>query len=124
MDATASALAVYRIAHRYCLAELQRLALAHIVETLTVRPTSPLQSILLPFELTPFLLQPRTAFPLLLSTRLYPELHSAVKQFALANFVDVCAEPEFARCYAEVGEGLWDQGGAILLDFTLELTPA
>ncbi|KAM0749208.1 hypothetical protein T439DRAFT_45757 [Meredithblackwellia eburnea MCA 4105] len=96
-----SALAIYRIAHRYLMPDLASLALCHIIQTLT----------------------PRTAFPLLLSTRLWPELHDAIKGYALANFEAVCNEPEFRRCYAEVGDGLWEHGGEVLLDFTLQLTP-
>lgn len=98
----ASALAIYRIAHRYLLPELASLALCHIISTLTLR----------------------TAFPLLLSTHLWPDLHSAIKDYALANYDAVCREPEFRRCYAEVGEGLWEHGGDVLLEFTLQLQPA
>ncbi|KAL8290346.1 hypothetical protein RQP46_002604 [Phenoliferia psychrophenolica] len=98
----ASALAMYRIAHRYGLQDLASLALCHIISTLT----------------------PRTAFPLLLSTHLWPDLHAAIKGYALANFEAVVREPEFSRCYAEVGEGLWEHGGEVLLDWTLQLQPA
>ncbi|KAK4698186.1 hypothetical protein P7C70_g8100, partial [Phenoliferia sp. Uapishka_3] len=97
----ASALAIYQIADRYSLVELASLALCHVIATLT----------------------PRTAFPLLLSTHLWPDLHAAIKEYALANYEAVCREPEFRRCYAEVGEGLWEHGGEVLLDFTLQLTP-
>ncbi|KAM0791136.1 hypothetical protein ACM66B_005622 [Microbotryomycetes sp. NB124-2] len=98
----ASSFNIYRIAHRYGISRLTDLALDHIVHTLT----------------------PKTCFPLLLSTSPWPELHSAVKEYALDHFEQVCADPEFSRCYAEVGEGLWDDGGQVLLDFTLKLRPA
>ncbi|KAK4048292.1 hypothetical protein OIV83_004813 [Microbotryomycetes sp. JL201] len=98
----ASALNMYRIAHRYGISRLAELALDHIVHTLT----------------------PSTCFPLLLSTNLWPELHAAIKAYALEHFDQVCADPEFSRCYSEVGEGLWDDGGQVLLDFTLKLRPA
>lgn len=53
----ASALAIYKLAHRMELQNLADLALCHIVQTLT----------------------PRTAFPLLLSTFLWGDLYSAIK---------------------------------------------
>lgn len=54
---TASAFAIYRNAHRYSLHALASLALAQVVQGLT----------------------PKTAFPLLLATHLWPELHGAIK---------------------------------------------
>ncbi|KDE09317.1 hypothetical protein MVLG_00633 [Microbotryum lychnidis-dioicae p1A1 Lamole] len=98
----ASALSMYRIAHRYCHPVLQKLALEQIVYTLT----------------------PRTAFPMLLSNYLWPEVYEVVKSFTLEHFELVSADPEFDRCYAEVGEGLWEHGGAVLLDLTRSLRPA
>ncbi|SCV72208.1 BQ2448_4902 [Microbotryum intermedium] len=98
----ASALSMYRIAHRYCHPALQKLALEQIVNTLTAR----------------------TAFPMLLSNYLWPEVYEAVKSFTLEHFEAVSADPEFDRCYTEVGEGLWEHGGAVLLDLTRSLTPA
>ncbi|KAK4051122.1 hypothetical protein OIO90_004863 [Microbotryomycetes sp. JL221] len=97
-----SALAMYRLAHHCGVNRLVELSMDHIVRTLT----------------------PRTCFPLLLSTGLFPELHEAVKRYALEHFDQVCADPEFTRCYAEVGEGMWDDGGQVLLDFTLRLRPS
>lgn len=48
---------MYRIAHRYGMQELASLALCHVISTLS----------------------PRTVFPLLLSTHLWPDLHAAIK---------------------------------------------
>lgn len=48
---------MYQIAHRYSITTLAELALEHIVLNLT----------------------PRTAFPLLLATPLWPDLHSSIK---------------------------------------------
>lgn len=140
----ASALAIYRIAHRYLLPELASLALCHIISTLTLR----------------------TAFPLLLSTHLWPDLHSAIKvrSFFSPHFIHhrltrvlpritrwrttmpSAASPSSAvastsllppplleeesypvsspATSAEVGEGLWEHGGDVLLEFTLQLQPA
>jgi hypothetical protein len=89
----ASALEMYRLAHRYGFSQLTQLALGHIVDTLT----------------------PQTAFPLLLATHLWPELHAAIREYALANYYAIVSEPEFRRCYTEVGEGLWEKGGDVSL---------
>ncbi|KAH8918215.1 hypothetical protein BT69DRAFT_597389 [Atractiella rhizophila] len=97
----ASAFSMYRLAHRYQIPDLEALALKHLVENLT----------------------PATAFPLLLATHPWPELHGAIKGYALSNYYAIVAEPEFRRCYAEVGEGLWENGGQVLLEFTLALAP-
>lgn len=95
----ASALAMYRLAHRYRLEPLMDLSLSHLVSTLT----------------------PRTAFPLLLSTYDFPELHAEVKVYCLKNYWLILSEGEFARCYAEVGEGMWENGGDVLLSFTMSV---
>lgn len=98
----ASALAIYKLAHRYSLPVLANLALCHLIQTLT----------------------PRTAFPLLLSTYLWPDLHGAIKSYAYSHYFEILREKEFGRCYGEVGEGLWENGGEVLLEFTMNLTPA
>ena len=56
-DSAASALAVYRLSHRYQITDLAQRALSHIIATLS----------------------PRSAFPLMLATSLWPDLHGAIK---------------------------------------------
>ncbi|KAG0144471.1 hypothetical protein CROQUDRAFT_660039 [Cronartium quercuum f. sp. fusiforme G11] len=97
----ASALSIYRLAHRYELIALQELAMTHLISNLT----------------------PSTAFPLLLASFVFPELHCEIKAYCLANYYAILQEPEFSRCYAEVGEGLWEHGGEVLLSFTMSLMP-
>ncbi|EGF99421.1 uncharacterized protein MELLADRAFT_118316 [Melampsora larici-populina 98AG31] len=97
----ASALSIYRLAHRYELTNLQELAMTHLVANLT----------------------PSTAFPLLLASFVFPELHTEIKAYCLAHYHEIVHEPEFSRCYAEVGEGLWEHGGEVLLSFTMSLMP-
>lgn len=101
VQSKASALSMYRLAHRYELTNLQELAMTHLVANLT----------------------PSTAFPLLLASFVFPELHTEIKAYCLANYYAILQEPEFSRCYAEVGEGLWEHGGEVLLSFTMSLMP-
>ncbi|POW08017.1 hypothetical protein PSTT_07787 [Puccinia striiformis] len=101
MTTKASAFSIYRLAHRYELITLQNLALTHLCSNLN----------------------PATAFPFLLASFIFPELHTQVKAYCLANYFQILQEPEFSRCYAEVGDGLWEHGGEVLLSFTMSLMP-
>ncbi|KAH9824869.1 hypothetical protein DFH28DRAFT_942035 [Melampsora americana] len=101
VQSKASALSMYRLAHRYELTNLQELAMTHLVANLT----------------------PSTAFPLLLASFVFPELHTEIKAYCLANYYAILQEPEFSRCYTEVGDGLWEHGGEVLLSFTMSLMP-
>ena len=85
----ASALQIYKVAHRYALHELAVLALDHVNSSLT----------------------PQTAFPLLLATQLYPVLYASIKQYALDNYAAVSASTQFKRCFQEVGMGTWGEPG-------------
>lgn len=60
----ASALAIYQIAHRYSLPGLQSLALEHMMNTIT----------------------PQSAFPLLLATHFWEDLHGMVEDFVVDHF--------------------------------------
>ncbi|MBW0483747.1 hypothetical protein O181_023462 [Austropuccinia psidii MF-1] len=102
IKAKASALSIYRISHRYELKDLKDLALNHLIANLN----------------------PSNAFSMLLSSYVFPELHSKIKAYCLTNYYDIIKEPEFKKCYNEVGEGLWENGGEVLLSFTMNLIPA
>ncbi|POW03173.1 hypothetical protein PSHT_11745 [Puccinia striiformis] len=65
MTTKASAFSIYRLAHRYELITLQNLALTHLCSNLN----------------------PATAFPFLLASFIFPELHTQVKAYCLANYV-------------------------------------
>lgn len=79
----ASALALYRLAHRYHQEGLLDLAKAHLVGTLT----------------------PQSAFAVLLATSVYEELHAHVKAYVLDKWETVSQTPEFGRCCDEVSAG-------------------
>lgn len=101
MTTRASAFSIYRLSHRYELKTLQELALTHLISNLN----------------------PASAFPMLLASYVFPDLHDHVKAYCLAHYFEILKEPEFSRCYAEVGEGLWEHGGEVLLAFTMSLMP-
>ncbi|WAQ93377.1 hypothetical protein PtA15_18A438 [Puccinia triticina] len=101
MAPKASAFSVYRLAHRYELTDLQHIAITHLCSHLT----------------------PASAFPILLASFVFPELHAQVKAYCLAHYFEILSQPEFSRCYSEVGEGLWEHGGEVLLSFTMSLMP-
>lgn len=81
----ASALAVFRLAHRYELHSLSRLAAVHLVDTLT----------------------PHSAFPTLLATSMYAELHARIKAYVYTHWHHVAATHEFQTCCDEVCTGVW-----------------
>lgn len=90
---------MYRLAHRYRLEPLMDLSLSHLTSSLT----------------------PTTAFPLLLSTHHFPQLHAEIRGYCLANCWRIVGEGEVERCFQEVGEGMWDNGGEVLLSFTMSV---
>ncbi|KAL9939482.1 hypothetical protein V8E36_001299 [Tilletia maclaganii] len=100
----ASALATYKLAHRYGQAGLAELAKAHMIETLT----------------------PPTAFPVLLATALYGQLHEAVKRYVYEHWEEVSHTEEFERCCDEVGAGEWgaEAGRALRIFMQSLLSPA
>ncbi|KAI8453545.1 hypothetical protein BY996DRAFT_4582999, partial [Phakopsora pachyrhizi] len=100
MTTKPSALAIYRLAHRYELKRLQELSMTYLIGNLT----------------------PSTAFPLLLASFVFPDLHAEIKAYCLSNYYNILEEPEFSRCYGEVGEGLWEHGGEALLSFTMSVS--
>lgn len=79
----APALAMYRLAHRYTEPNLAVLSKTHIMGTLT----------------------PSSAFPVLLATNLYAEVHHSVHQYVLDHWDTVAATEEFERCCDEVSMG-------------------
>lgn len=91
-----SALALYRLAHRYHQQDLVHLAKAQLISSLT----------------------PQTAFPTLLATNLYSDLYENVKGYVLDNWEAVSQTSEFERCCDEVSAGevslLWC---ALLISF-------
>ncbi|KAK0525628.1 hypothetical protein OC835_005554 [Tilletia horrida] len=100
----ASALATYKLAHRYGQAGLAELAKAHIVETLT----------------------PQSAFPVLLATALYAGLHEAIKRYVYEHWEEVSHTEEFERCCDEVGAGEWgaEAGRSLRIFMQSLLSPA
>ena len=98
----ASALAIYKLAHRYELRELTKLALDHLVTQL----------------------RPPTAFTLLLATPLWQELHQAIQAYTYEHWHEILLEEDFKLCFDELGEGKWDKGGETLREFIMLLTPS
>lgn len=81
----ASALSVFKLAHRYHMQDLSRLASMHMVATLT----------------------PQSAFPMLLATSMYTELHTRIKTYVYQHWHLVSHTQEFERCCDEVSVGMW-----------------
>lgn len=100
-SAAPSALAIYAVAHFVGLASLCRLAQEHLVAKLT----------------------PSSAFPLLMSTHLYDDLHAAIISYTLAHWSEVRSTSSYERTLAEIGEGVW-AGNDTLLRFTKLLSPS
>ncbi len=81
----ASALSIYKLAHRYHMQDLSRLAAMHMVATLT----------------------PQSAFALLLASSMYDELHTRIKTYVYQHWHLVSHTQEFERCCDEVSVGMW-----------------
>ncbi|KAJ1018544.1 hypothetical protein NDA16_004826 [Ustilago loliicola] len=81
----ASALSIFKLAHRYHMQDLSRLASLHMVATLT----------------------PQSAFPMLLATSMYTELHTRIKTYVYQHWHLVSHTEEFERCCDEVSVGMW-----------------
>lgn len=81
----ASALSIFKLAHRYHMQDLSRLASLHMVATLT----------------------PQSAFPMLLATSMYTELHTRIKTYVYQHWHLVSHTDEFERCCDEVSVGMW-----------------
>ena len=97
----ASALSVYQIAHRYAIPGLQHLAMEHIMSTIT----------------------PKTAFPILLASCFWDELHNLVEvglsvanasvfspslvlqEYVINQWAEVSRSEEFDTCVLEVSAG-------------------
>ncbi|KAG8812798.1 hypothetical protein FRC17_001812 [Serendipita sp. 399] len=82
----ASALSVYQIAHRYHIPRLQQLALDHMMTTIS----------------------PRSAFPLLLATCFWEELHNLIQRmqdYIVEHWQAVSRNEEFEHCCQEVAAG-------------------
>lgn len=80
---SASALAIYQVSHRYALPGLMSLALEHMMSTIT----------------------PKSAFPLLLATHLWEDLHTLVEDFIVEHFDTVSRCDAFDQCCQEVAAG-------------------
>ncbi|KAL7415644.1 hypothetical protein BDY24DRAFT_265966 [Mrakia frigida] len=90
----ASALAIYHIASRYQLHDLQHLARQHILSRLNLS----------------------NAMPFLLASSMYDELHSEIEEWLVGHFEVVKGTEEFGRCFGEVSGGVWgEDGGRVLL---------
>ncbi|KAF9653435.1 hypothetical protein BDM02DRAFT_3125838 [Thelephora ganbajun] len=90
----ASALSIYRIAHRYDLGGLASLALEHMMTTIT----------------------PEHCFSLLLASSLWDELHGLVQDYVVEKWEVVSMSTEFERCCDEVAAGDWGaEGGKTLM---------
>ncbi|KAG8884903.1 hypothetical protein FRB98_002101 [Tulasnella sp. 332] len=89
----ASALAIYQVSHRYAIQGLANLALEHLMSTIT----------------------PKGAFPLLLATHLWEDLHALVEDFIVEHFEIVSRCEAFDQCCQEVAAGEWGpEGGKTL----------
>ncbi|CEH18252.1 hypothetical protein CBOM_04665 [Ceraceosorus bombacis] len=100
--APASALTIYRLAHRCAQDSLAELARAHVVASL----------------------DPQSAFPTFLATGLYAELHADVKRYLLANWTAVSHSEAFERSIDEICAGQWgDAASRSLREFMRALTP-
>ena len=98
--APASALAIFKLAHRYNMSDLSDLASAHLVASLT----------------------PTSAFPVLLATSMYQHLHARVTKYVYNNWEAVSNTPEFERCCDEVSTGEWgSEAGKALRTFMKSL---
>ncbi|BEJ17298.1 hypothetical protein CspHIS471_0606990 [Cutaneotrichosporon sp. HIS471] len=97
-----SPLAVFFLAHRYGLDELQSLARDALLRQLT----------------------PDSCVTALLATYAFTELHQAVMDYVTDHWAEVCASPDLERCYQEVSAGVWGEndGGQVLLGLTRRLT--
>jgi len=90
----ASALSVYRIAHRYDLGGLASLALEHMMTTMT----------------------PEHCFSLLLASSTWDEFHGLVQDYVVEKWEEVSMSAEFERCCDEVAAGDWGtEGGKTLM---------
>ncbi|PWN48571.1 hypothetical protein IE53DRAFT_389208 [Violaceomyces palustris] len=100
----ASALAIYKIAHRYHLSALSQLAQAHMIASLS----------------------PSSAFAVLLATSLYSELHAKVKGYVYENWEAVSSTEEFERCCDEFSAGEWglEAGKAMRIFMRSLVSPA
>lgn len=81
----ASALSIFKLAHRYHMQDLSKLASVHMVATLT----------------------PQSAFPMLLATSMYTDLHARIKTYVYQHWHLVSHTHEFERCCDEVSVGMW-----------------
>ncbi|SNX88107.1 uncharacterized protein MEPE_06818 [Melanopsichium pennsylvanicum] len=81
----ASALSIFKLAHRYHMQDLSKLASIHMVATLT----------------------PQSAFSMLLATSMYTELHTRIKTYVYQHWHVVSHTQEFERCCDEVSMGMW-----------------
>ncbi|WFD31835.1 hypothetical protein MSPP1_002875 [Malassezia sp. CBS 17886] len=81
----ASALSLYRVAHRYHIPPLCELTTAHIVAQLT----------------------PQNATNYLLCTSLFDQLQTAIQNFIFQNWHAVASSPEFEHCCDQVSAGEW-----------------
>lgn len=89
----ASALSIYRLAHRFQLPSLLHLAMSHLLSSLDAN----------------------NAFPALLATQPYHDVHEAVRALVLEQWKEVSKSDEFERCCDEVSSGEWgaDAGRAL-----------
>ncbi|KAF8529093.1 hypothetical protein BU17DRAFT_37868 [Hysterangium stoloniferum] len=85
----ASALSIWSIAHRYSMPGLTALALKHMMNTI----------------------QPSSAFPLLLASSRWDDLHALVEDYVVDQWDMVCESEEFERCCQEMATGDWGPEG-------------
>ncbi|KZT57118.1 hypothetical protein CALCODRAFT_470196 [Calocera cornea HHB12733] len=85
----ASALSIYKIAHRYLLPGLANLALSHMMSTVT----------------------PESAFPLLLASHFWDDLHNLIEDYIVERWDLVSQQEDFESCCEEVAAGEWGPHG-------------
>ncbi|KZO96303.1 hypothetical protein CALVIDRAFT_564170 [Calocera viscosa TUFC12733] len=85
----ASALSIYKIAHRYLLPGLANLALDHMMSTIS----------------------PQSAFPLLLASHFWDDLHNLIEDYIVEHWDLVSQQEDFESCCEEVAAGEWGPHG-------------
>jgi hypothetical protein len=98
-----SALSLFKLAHRYHMEDLSRLAARQLVGSLT----------------------PASAFPLLLASAVYPDLHARIRTYVYQHWHRVSHTPAFERCCDQVSIGLWgaDAGKTLRAFVTSLISP-
>ncbi|WVF69008.1 hypothetical protein IAT40_003782 [Kwoniella sp. CBS 6097] len=89
----ANALEVYFLANRYRLEALKDMAQEHLLDNMTVED----------------------CMPMAFATYRYEELHEAILDYIVGNWIEVKQSLSFLRCVKEVRDDVWGQTGPLVL---------